>query len=742
MQDSLGCTPLATDKQVNGTAINIGQRTQISNPKADKSNAATSIGSITSGEAYTEASSAKRSLRKVDVSDEPESQTEFQKFVEASIGAKLNVFGEDLFTSRPASFDPLLDAPAPSETIVGPNEELRIRVWGQVNFAANLRVSRAGEIYLPKIGAVHVAGLPFGSVTEHLQKAMDGVYRNYEITVDLGEIHSIQIYITGLARHPGAYTVSGLSTLVDAIFLSGGPSGHGSMRHLEVKRSGRVVADYDLYALIISGDKTGDIQLQPGDVLYFPVTGPQVALAGSARQPGIFELRGTQTIQQLIDMAGGTNTVASNAKLSLERIAQHSSRTMLAIEQDSTGLGTPLQDGDIVRIDPIVSIYKQAVTLRGSVANPGRFSWHQGMHLSEVIPDRDSLMKRDYWWERTKLGAPIPEQLDDSLDKRSFTVAPVNSPRNLTNWNYAVIERMDRETMKNKLIPFNLGRLVLEHNSAQDLQLEPGDVITIFSQNEVHIPIKEQTKYFRLEGEVVHPGVYSIEPGDTLRSVVAAAGGFTQQAYVYGAVFSRESTREEEQRQLDEVADRLEQQATRDAAIDASGLNFSAAPRELETVRALIAEVRRRRATGRVVLALDRIANGLYEVPDMQLEDGDSLFVPHTPDTVQVIGAVFNPHAFLLHPGGVAADYLKLAGGATRDADHKHIYVLRADGAVANHDNAPLLFKDGLKDLVMNPGDAVVVPQKSIRTAHFSSTLQLMQMLSQPTMASAVALRR
>jgi len=340
----------------------------------------------------------------------PEPLTEFQRFVAATTGRMLPIYGASLFAQRPASFGPIDHAPAPQNMAVGVGDELRIRIWGQVNFSANLRVSREGEIFLPKAGAVHVAGLPFSSVAGHLRSALERVYRNFELSVDMGEIHSIQVYVTGQARQPGEYTISALSSLVDAVFLSGGPSGAGSMRHVELKREGKVVTDFDLYALLVNGDKTGDMQLQSGDVLFIPAAGPQVALTGSVRLAAIFELRGQEPLGQFIAAAGGRTAVASGGLISIERIKDHAERRAFELKADAEGLATQLADGDIVRINSIASNYRETVTLRGSVANPGRFLWHDGMRLSDLMPDKDSLVSRDYWWRRTQLGLPAPKR--------------------------------------------------------------------------------------------------------------------------------------------------------------------------------------------------------------------------------------------------------------------------------------------------------------------------------------------
>jgi polysaccharide biosynthesis/export protein len=661
----------------------------------------------------------------------PDPPNAFQTFVFATVGQMLPIYGTGLFNTQPTSFGPIDHGPVPGEMIIGADDELRIRIWGQVNFSANLRVSREGEIYIPKVGAVHVAGLPFSAIAGHLRAQMERVYRNFELSVDLGDIHTIQIYAAGMAHHPGEYTVSALTTLVDAVFASGGPSSAGSMRHLQLKRDGGVVADFDLYALLIKGDKTGDKQLQPADVLYIPPAGPQVALIGSVRQAGIYELRGAESIGQLLDDAGGRTSMASGARMSVDRIEDRARRRAFEITPDSAGLATLLADGDIVRIDPILSIFREVVTLRGAVSNPGRFQWHEGMRLSELMPERDALLKRDYWWRRTRLGLPAPQlAAPASGGGPAEKPAAVESPGAQTNWNRAVIERLDLSTMATRLIPFNLGKLVLDRDMSEDIDLKPGDVVTIFAQQDIQLPIREQTIYVELAGEFVHPGIYSVSPGEMLRSVVKRAGGLTGQAYLYGSNFTRKSTQALEQEQLDEYADRLEHQMERNSlglvsASSGSGQqSVSLAGQQVASANhELIARIRQARASGRVVLKMRPESAGLSAIPDIHLEDGDRLVVPFTPETVQVVGAVFNHRAFLYSDNAQAREYLELAGGPNRDADRKRIYILRADGSVIGHvtgDSAPGV---DLRKLQLYPGDAIVVPEKDV---HPSLTNQLM----------------
>ena len=770
--------PSAIQSSESPAVFDVSQPSQ-SQPNADRSNEASANGSLPAGSAYTETTTLQNHrppLAAQPFAPPPEQPTEFQRFVASTTGQMLPVYGSALFSNPQPLFGPVDNAPAPENLLVATDDELRIRIWGQVNFSANLRVSREGEIYLPKVGSVHVAGLSLSAVEEHLRQALERIYRNFEISVDLGAIHSIQIYVAGEARRPGEYTVSALSTLVDAVFACGGPSGAGSMRQVELKRDGKTLTDFDLYTLLVDGDKTGDAPLQPGDVLYFPPAGPQVALFGSVRQPAIYELRGQDSLASVLHAAGGLTAMAESAHISVDRIyvdriEGHVQRRAFELSADSTGLASPLADGDIVRVGAIVSDYLEVVTLRGSIANPGRYRWRPGMRLSDLMPDRDSLVSRGYWWRRTQLGLPAPEfvtapdqpaGLSSSANEPSaggfLTSASdqalpasdaaqrqpaLSSPAAQTNWNYAVIERLDPATMKTSLLSFNLGRLVLAHDASQDLELKAGDVITIFSENDIHPPVDRQTKYVQLEGEIVNAGVYSVEPGDTLRSLVMRAGGLTSKAYLYGSQFMRRSTQHVEQQRLNDYADRLEHLMERDSlALGAAALQpaaqipgqsaFQPANREL------VSRLRQMRATGRIVLGLPPGSNSAADLPEFPLEDGDRFVVPSVPSTIQVIGSVFNQNAFLYRPGARVGAYLRFAGGPTREADRDQAFVLRANGSVLSRSARQSFFASSDFDSVrLFPGDTIVVPEKLIRPSGMRSLAAWTEMLYQYSLSAA-----
>ena len=734
----------------------------------------------------------------------PEPPTEFQKFVAASIGQLLPIYGANLFRDVPSTFAPSNLAPATSDYLIGPEDELRVRIWGQINYSGNLRVDRSGNISLPQVGDVHVAGLQFSALDQHLRAAVGRVYRNFDLSVDIGRIRSMQIYVTGQSRSPGAYTVSSLSSLVDALFASGGPSAQGSLRHILLKRNGKIITDFDLYALLVHGDKSSDARLLPEDVIFIPPVGAQVAIAGSIRNPGIYETREGETIADLIDVAGKTTAVASHARVSLDREQQPQHRQAMEFTFDAGGLATPLADGDILRIYSITPAYQMTVTLRGFVANPGRFGWHPGMRLSELIPDRDSLVSRDYWWKRSHLGLPAPEfettistigrdQRTPESNPNGFTAAvtqdtlttalqPVDQrdaansnanqgdtrssgsiasqmstqagaarPRRNTvqlstpeiNWDYAAIERVDPETLKTSLIPFELGKLVIDHDASQDLVLQPGDTVTVFSQDDIRVPLERQTKYIELDGEFVHAGVYSVQPGETLRDLVRRAGGLTPNAYLYGSEFTRESTRLLQQRRLDEYVQNVTMEAQRGTqALAASGSGSGTSSSDVTAARSagqdLVARLSQVRATGRIVLRFSPTKASIDDVPAIKLENGDRFVVPFVPSVVNVVGAVYDQNSFLFEPGRTVNHFLQMAGGPDRDADRRHAFVIRADGSVISRAVADKnYFESGFSQLRLNPGDTVVVPDKTLRPSAVRAFADWTQVFSQLAIGAA-----
>ena len=281
-------------------------------------------------------------------------QTEFQKMVMSSTGRTLPLYGADLFWGSPSTFAPVEQVPVTPDYVVGPGDELVVHVWGQVSINAQVTVDRTGMVYLPQVGPVSVAGIPFSQLQSTMQGKISKIYRNFNVSVSMGQLHSIRIYVSGQARQPGSFTVSSLSTLVNALFVTGGPAPQGSFRHIQLRRAGQVVTDFDLYDLLIYGDKSKDVALLPGDVIYIPPVGPQAAVFGSVRNSAIYELKENTTVAEIVKDAGGLSILASLSNGVVERIGAKHERTTLSISMSSGAMSsTVLSDGDILRIMPI-----------------------------------------------------------------------------------------------------------------------------------------------------------------------------------------------------------------------------------------------------------------------------------------------------------------------------------------------------------------------------------------------------
>jgi len=624
--------------------------------------------------------------------------TDFQRFVASSVGEILPVFGASLFEGVPTTFAPLDRVPVTADYVVGPGDQILLRAWGQVNLDLDLTVDRAGSVFVPQAGNINVAGLQFQQIPGYLRSQLGRVFRNFDLNVNMGQLRSIQIFVVGQARRPGAYTVSSLSTLVNALFASGGPSCQGSMRHIQLKRGADVVTEFDLYDLLLNGDKSKDARLLPGDVVYIPPSGARAAIAGSVRTPAIYELKGGNKVADLIQMAGGLSSVANVQRAALERIHQDDSREVLEFKLDAMGVATGISDGDLLYVSTIHPRFANAVTLRGNVANPGRFAWHAGMRLRDVIPDKESLITRDYWKKHNVLGFVPPDQrvpADPSIEiSRAPTGTDIAAFVPEINWTYAVIERQNARDLKTELVAFNPGKLVLDGDETQNLELRPGDVVTIFSQADIRVAVSQQNPKVRLEGEFHTAGVYDVRPGETLGALIQRAGGLTPQAYLYGAEFTRESTRVDQQRRLDQFTDELErnldQTASKNIGRATTPEDTLSAAVSVQNSRQLIARMRSLKAAGRIVLHLDPGSNDLAKLMDLPLEAGDKFMVPARPATVNVFGAVYNQNSFLYEPAQRVEDYLRRSGGPNRTADKGHMFIIRADGSVVpKRDTSP-----------------------------------------------------
>lgn len=655
----------------------------------------------------------------------PDTPSQFQRFVQEATGKLLPNFGSQLFDA-PQSYAPDAGLPVPANYILGPGDEIRLQVWGAIDFNATLVLDRNGQVLVPKVGVVPLAGVKVGDLEAVLRSSISKVFTNFSLNANLGRLRSIQVYVVGQARQPGTHVVSSLSTLVNALFVSGGPNSNGSMRSIQLQRAGKTVTQLDLYDFISRGDKSHDAALMPGDVIVIPPAGPRVAVAGVYDHAAIYELKDANTsVADILSLGGGSPAMASTHKALLERVDPQKSpaRQVLDLALDPAGLKQTLRDGDVITLLGISLAFANAVTLQGNVAAPLRYRWFEGMKISDLIPERDALVTSDYYKRKNLLVQRADAASKDAgaqLDTR------IRSSVDQINWEYAVIERMDRSKLTTELIPFNLGKAVLQRDPAHNLTLLAGDVVTILSQNDLRLPQDRLIRQVRVEGEVATPGVYQTLPGETLPQLLKRVGGLTPQAYLYGTEFNRESVRTRQQENLDTLTRRLEAQAQAQASsITANRGADNAAQAQLlhmqqqAQLKAQIDRLKLLRSNGRLTLELDPQGQTLASLPALPLEDGDRILIPSTPGFVAAYGSVNNENAFIYKAGKTVADVMKTAG-LTEDAEPDQAFVLRADGSIVARRDRGGLFGGGFESLVVMPGDTLVVPAQIDRETRYN----------------------
>ena len=691
----------------------------------------------------------------------PLEPNDFQKFIQTGTGRLLPIFGSNLFEEAPGTFAPVGAVPVPADYVIGPGDEILLRSTGVLDFEMRPVVDRDGQIVLPKVGAVQVAGVRMADLEKVLTQQVGKSFRNFTLSATLGQLRGIDIYVVGQARRPGKYTLSSLSTLVNALFASGGPNANGSMRRVRLVRGDRTVATIDLYDFIVRGDRAKDMKLLPGDAIVFPAAGPRIAVSGAVNVPAVYELSGADdSIRNLLALSGGLPVLADPQRAQLERIDSRATaaRQVETFALDDAGQGRRLRDGDLLTLYPVSPQFANAVTLRGNVAAPLRYPYKPGMRIRDLIPDRDALITRDYWLRKNLLvqfddvtqaaAARDPDLresqsrdaiLRDAQSKDAGQKVNIEKARqdvrnilDEVNWDYAVIERLDRTELKNRLITFNLGRAVLQGDESQNLELQPGDVVTIFGLRDLKVPRSRQSRFVRVEGEVISPGIYTVEAGETLPQLIARVGGTTPEAYVFGTELTRESVRQQQTQTLESVVKRLEEQASAGVAARQANLMVSDPTQlamqqqrivtEERLARDRLTRLRQMKPSGRIALEL---TPGAPELPALTLEDGDRIVVPPRPSFVGVAGAAYNENVLVWRPSRTLTDYLKSAG-PTESADLDNVFVLRADGSVATRGQSSWwsVSRGTLESLVLAPGDTIVIPEKVDRETSYTAFMR------------------
>jgi polysaccharide biosynthesis/export protein len=699
----------------------------------------------------------------------------------------LKPFGYDLFKGLPSTFAPVSDIQVPTDYVVGPGDTLQVQLYGNEPAIYELTVQRDGRVNFPKLGPIMVSNMNFDAARAAIEHRVSEQLLGTRVSVTMGNLRSIRVFVLGEAEKPGSYTVSGLSTMTNALFVSGGVKKIGSLRNIELKRNGRLITTLDLYDLLLHGDTSNDRQLLPGDVIFIPPIGRTVSVDGAVRRPAIYELKKENSVTQAIDIAGGLTPDADGKTGQLERILPSGLRQMRNIDLDTAGSRAfELANGDKLRIPEIRPTLENSVVLTGHVFRPGQFEYRPGLRLSDVLSSfdelrpnadlhyimirrevppeerievvsadlaralaargsaadielqsRDKIYVFDLSADRERILAPVvrelelqatperPEQLV-TVDGRvkapgHYPLEPAMHVSDLIRAGGSLDDSAFRggaeitrytvtgESRRTELITVDLSA-IHRGDSGADLLLEPYDILVIKP-----IPMWVEPGSIELAGEVRFPGKYPIHEGETLSSVLQRAGGVTDLAFPYGAVFIREELKKREREQMQLLANRLQSDLAAlslEAVVSVGATNTgggSSAPQALAIGQQLMSQLRDTVPVGRLVIDLSRVIKGPSGITgDVVVRNGDKLLVPKKSQEVTILGEVQSPTSHVFEAGLTRDDYIAKSGGATQKADRKRIYVVRANGDVVAGGRSGWFRRT--QSVEIRPGDTIVIP--------------------------------
>ena len=460
---------------------------------------------------------------------------EFEAYVRKLGYAGVQRFGQELITGK-ASYDTAESSGlVPADYVVGTDDELQIALWGSVDADLRVMVDRSGRISIPRVGTIMVAGVRYGDLTEVISRRVGQVFRNYQISVSLGQIRSVRVYLTGYVKRPGVYTVGGLSSVVNALMRSGGPASAGSLRSIELRRGKDTITRYDLYDLLLKGDRSADRVVQNGDVIHVGPIGPQVALVGSVNRPAIFEMKPGEKVADIVAMAGGFTAVADRNRLAIERLDDRSKTriTQLSLPEDSAqapGSGDVLRAFSAVEATQPVARQNKRVRIEGEVLKPGEYVLPPGVTTRMAVGLAGGLTPNAYVYgtELTRESVRVAQQqsYDRALRDMETEFARASATQRAISADEAATFEQ-RSTATSRLIEKlrqvrPTGRIVLQlepdASTIPDLPIEDGD--------RVYVPARPTT--VSVFGSVFNSGAFLLESGRTVGDVLNLAGGPTR----------------------------------------------------------------------------------------------------------------------------------------------------------------------------------------------------------------------
>ncbi|MDB3975816.1 SLBB domain-containing protein [Gammaproteobacteria bacterium] len=453
------------------------------------------------------------------------------------------IYGFNFFQYSPSTFSPVNDTPVSSGYILGPGDVVVVNYFGSNTDEVIATVNREGVVILPLLGPINFLGKTFQEAGNLLTKKVQKELIGTDVILSIREVRSIGVYILGENYKPGRYVMSGLSTVSNALFVSGGVNEKGSLRNIQVIRNNQIIANYDFYDFLLKGSINSDITLQDGDVIFVPFIENSVILGGAFKRPFRYEFLEGETLKDAINLAGGfVSDVLNDPKIELSSVDRLASKRNITYLNYSTDLDREIRDGDVINTSSIAGLSPQSISLTG---------------------------------------------------------------------------------------------------------------------------------------EIMKPGEYSIQPGETILDIINRAGGYTEQAYFQGAVFLREAVAVSQKKAFSRSADQLE-----NTIVDVITKNSIDQVTEftLSPISVLIKRLRNEDPLGRMVVNLDLLDLKTNPITNFTLEDGDSLFIPKRQDFVSIVGEVLNGTTVNFDPNLTVDQYIQLSGGLNDSADKDKIFIILPNG--------------------------------------------------------------
>jgi protein involved in polysaccharide export with SLBB domain len=694
---------------------------------------------------------------------------------------RLTQFGYSFFRPEATGFAPLTDIPVGPDYVISSGDRLVLTLWGSLDGTFNLEVNRSGEVILPKVGAVKVAGQRFDQLPALLNVVIGRVFKNFHLNVNMGKLRSVKVYVVGEVTAPGDYNVNSLSTVLSALSIAGGPTKNGSLRNIQINRGGKVVETVDLYDFFLKGDKGRDIRLQPGDTILVPVIGPVAGVSGNVRRPAIYELKGERHLKELLALAGGINPSGYLQRVQLYRVEAHDKKVVTDFNLDLKGDQSvdqlagaiDIQDHDLVKVLPIDSVLHGYVRLNGHVLRPGDFALKPGMRVSALLA-ADNLLPEYYGAAGQIIRLCPPDQHPEvvyfdvaralkgepgyDLELKEYDRVKIFARKELEETPFVRVNgEVQRPGQKRYFQNMTVRDLLMQGGnvkmdaylrSAEITRLKrSGDTVSSFSlrvdlekalqggpENIKLEPFDELSvrripnwaesteRYVLLSGEFVFPGIYPIHKGERLSSVISRAGGFTEVAYLKGVKFTRELARKLQQQRMDEALAKAREDIvklqTKSAQTASSAEEVAASKTALDGLLQSIEVLKNKKAEGRVIVKIESLSELKSSIYDLELQSGDNLTVPSDPGGVNIIGDVYNQNTVVSQPAKNVDWYLAQVGGPTGDADLSEVYVVKVDGSVISQKNsASFLFFNSFWGKHLDSGDTVIVPRQYEKTA-------------------------